>query len=117
MIFSFSQCKELADLHCTKELQHFRRREIKEWYITYPLQTFADNAKISAWLQEEKKTPLDIMKALFDYSVIGCVDKDGNWLFKYKDEMLEYMSSHPYYCVHYGFCDKLHLPNSHKSLS
>lgn len=68
-----------------------------------------DNQVVSVWCKENKKSSTDIVKLLFDYSVIGCVNADGRWLFKYKDSQLEYAESYPYYCVHYGLCKKLRI--------
>lgn len=70
---------------------------------------FDENEGIQAWYKEAKKTSTDIMKILFEYSVIGCVNKSGRWIFKYKDGDLAYMESYPKYCVHYGFSQKLRV--------
>lgn len=77
------------------------------------LARFDANVEISTWCKENKKTSLDVVKTLFNYSVIGCVNDVGRWIFKYKDESFEFLSSYPYYCVHYGFCRKLRIPKSY----
>lgn len=77
------------------------------------LARFDANAEISAWCKENKKTSLDVVKTLFNYSVIGCINEAGRWIFKYKDDSFEFLSSYPYYCVHYGFCRKLRIPKSY----
>lgn len=71
------------------------------------------NDEVSAWCEQNRKTSLDVIKILFDYSVIGCINESGRWIFKYKDDYFEFMSSYPYYCVHYGFCRKLRIPKSY----
>ena len=65
------------------------------------------------WCEENGKSPLDVVKILFDYSVIGCINEEGRWIFKYKDDYFEFMPSYPYYCVHFGFCRKLRIPKSY----
>ena len=60
-------------------------------------------------LQCIRERTKDVLKILFNYSVIGCVNNSGRWIFHYKDDALEYMPSYPYYCVHYGFCSKLRI--------
>lgn len=70
---------------------------------------FDANEQIQNWCREAKKTSMDVLKILFEYSVIGCVNENGRWIFKYKDDDMEYMESYPYYCVHYGFSRKLRV--------
>ena len=77
------------------------------------LKRFDANEAIAAWCAENKKTSIDVLKILFSYSVIGCVNSNGRWIFRYKDDTLEYMPSYPYYCVHYGFCRKLRITKSY----
>lgn len=80
------------------------------------IKRFEDNAEISAWCKENNKLPIDIVKILFDYSVIGCINESGRWIFKYKDDYFEFMSSYPYYCVHYGFCRKLRIQKTYDNM-
>ena len=77
------------------------------------LKRFDANEAIAAWCAENKKTSIDVLKIYFSYSVIGCVNSNGRWIFRYKDDTLEYMPSYPYYCVHYGFCRKLRITKSY----
>jgi len=78
------------------------------------LARFDANNEIREWCIENKKTALDVLKILFNYSVIGCINEEGRWIFKYKDEdYFDFMESYPYYCVHYGFCRKLRIPKSY----
>ena len=74
---------------------------------------FQANNEIKKWCEENGKTTKDIVKILFDYSVIGCINDGGRWIFKYKDDYFEFMQSYPYYCVHLGFCRKLRIPKSY----
>lgn len=99
---SFMSCWQDA-LNCITEVAR-GRAELKTL-----LKRFEENEKVSAWCRDNKKTPVDVAKVLFDYSVIGCVTEKGRWIFKYKDDSLGFMPSYPYYCVHYGFCGKLRL--------
>lgn len=99
---SFMSCWQDA-LNCITEVAR-GRAELKTL-----LKRFEENEKVSAWCRDNKKTPIDVAKVLFDYSVIGCVTEKGRWIFKYKDDSLGFMPSYPYYCVHYGFCGKLRL--------
>lgn len=80
------------------------------------LDRFRANEAIKSWCIENKKTVVDVLKVLFNYSVIGCVNNDGRWIFQYKDDALEYMPSYPYYCVHYGFCRKLRIKKSYNKV-
>lgn len=68
---------------------------------------------VKNWCENNKKNADYIINLLFNYSVIGQVNKKGHWIFKYKDNAIEYMSSYPYYCVHYGFCRKLRIPKKY----
>lgn len=68
---------------------------------------------IKIWCDNYKKDAEYIIKLLFNYSVIGQVNEEGHWIFKYKDNAIEYMSSYPYYCIHYGFCRKLRIPKKY----
>lgn len=72
-----------------------------------------DNSEVNKWCKDNGKNSLDVIKILFEYSVIGCINENGRWIFKYKDDYFEFMSSYPYYCVHYGFCRKLRIPKSY----
>lgn len=74
------------------------------------------DAEIADWCKQNKKTSLDVVKILFNYSVIGCVNNSGRWIFKYKDDDFDFLSSYPYYCVHYGFCRKLRIPKSYDNI-
>ena len=77
------------------------------------LEKFNSNTEIKNWCLEHKKNALDVLKILFNYSVVGCINEEGRWIFKYKDEDFDFMESYPYYCVHYGFCRKLRIPKSY----
>lgn len=77
------------------------------------LKCFEANKEISSWCKENNKLPIDVLKIFFDYSVIGCINENGRWIFKYKDDDFEFMPSYPYYCLHYGFCRKLRIPKSY----
>lgn len=72
-----------------------------------------NNQEVQTWCAENKKTSLDVIKTLFNYSVIGCINDEGRWIFKYKDDYFEFMPSYPYYCVHFGFCRKLRILRSY----
>lgn len=74
---------------------------------------FEANDEIKKWCDENNKVPLDIIKLLFNYSVIGCINRNGRWIFKYKDDSFELMQSYPNYCIHFGFCRKLRIPKSY----
>lgn len=77
------------------------------------LSRFEANEEVMSWCKDNKKTPIDVLKILFDYSVVGCITETGRWVFKYKDDFFEYMPSYPYYCVHYGFCRKLRISKAY----
>lgn len=103
---SFLPCWKNA-LNCVCEVA--KGKEKTEILLT----RFDANSEISAWCKENKKTSLDVVKTLFNYSVIGCINEAGRWIFKYKDDSFEFLPSYPYYCVHYGFCRKLRIPKSY----
>lgn len=71
------------------------------------------NHEVKTWCRENNTSPLDVIKVLFNYSVIGCINDEGRWIFKYKDDYFEFMPSYPYYCVHFGFCRKLRILRSY----
>ena len=77
------------------------------------LKRFESNKEVSNWCKSNSKRGIDVLKVLFDYSVVGCINENGRWIFKYKDDYFEFMESYPYYCVHYGFCRKLRIPRSY----
>ncbi len=73
-------------------------------------QRLCNNPNVADWLKNEHHSAKEIIDLLFDYSVIGCVDDTGHWIFKYKDEeYFERLESYSAYCVHYGFCAKLRI--------
>lgn len=71
------------------------------------------NPEVRKWCNENNITSMEVVKILFNYSVIGCINDEGRWIFKYKDDYFEFMPSYPYYCVHFGFSRKLRLPKSY----
>lgn len=103
---SFLPCWKGA-LNCISEVAKGKER------TEVLIKRLDDNDEVSAWCKEEGKTSMDVIKTLFEYSVIGCINESGRWIFKYKDDYFEFMSSYPYYCVHYGFCRKLRIPKSY----
>ena len=103
---SFLSCWKGA-LNCISEIA--RGRERTEVLI----KRFKSNEEVMLWCKENSKQPIDVLKILFDYSVVGCINESGRWIFKYKDDYFEFMPSYPYYCVHYGFCRKLRIPKSY----
>ena len=76
----------------------------------------SENSEVKEWCKSNNKTVMDVIKILFNYSVIGCINEKGRWIFKYKDEYFEFMTSYPDYCVHYGFCRKLRIPKSYDKI-
>ena len=107
-VHSFFECWQSA-LNCLSEIA--KGKEKKEVL----LKKFDETPDIQKWCKDRSKTSLDVMKILFDYSVIGCINEYGRWIFKYKDDHFMFMSSYPYYCVHYGFCRKLRIIRSYDS--
>lgn len=69
--------------------------------------------EVKQWCIENNATSMDVIKILFNYSVIGCINNEGRWIFKYKDDYFEFMPSYPYYCIHFGFSRKLRIPKSY----
>ena len=105
---SFLACWKGA-LNCISEVAKGKER------IDILVKRLNGNDEVRAWCKENGKTSMDVIEILFDYSVIGCINESGRWIFKYKDDYFEFMSSYPYYCVHYGFCRKLRIPKSYDS--
>ena len=95
-------------LNCLTEISYGKEK------IEKLNQVLSDNSEIKNWLIENKKDASYIIQILFNYSVIGCINDKGRWIFKYKDDYAEIMPSYQYYCVHYGFCEKLRIINSYK---
>lgn len=103
---SFLPCWKGA-LNCISEVARGKERTAE---LT---KRFEANEEVVSWCKENNKQPIDVLKILFDYSVVGCINESGRWIFKYKDDYFEFMPSYPYYCVHYGFCRKLRIPKSY----
>lgn len=103
---SFLPCWQGA-LNCITEVAKGKEK------IAVLLDRFAENQDIKIWCRDNKKEPMDVLRILFNYSVIGCINAEGRWIFKYKDDYFNFMSSYPSYCVHYGFCRKLRIPRSY----
>lgn len=103
---SFLSCWKGA-LNCISEVARGKER------IEELTKRFEANEEVMSWCKENSKQPIDVLKILFDYSVVGCINESGRWIFKYKDDYFEFMPSYPYYCVHYGFCRKLRIPKSY----
>ena len=94
-------------LNCISEVAQGKEK------IEVLIERFEENDEVRTWCSENKRLPIDVLKILFDYSVIGCINDRGRWIFKYKDDYFEFMPSYLYYCVHYGFCRKLRIPKSY----
>lgn len=103
---SFMSCWKSA-LNCISELS-FGKAKMSDLSLKLEM-----NNDVKTWCNENKKRPEDVIRMLFDYSVIGCINDQGRWIFKYKDDYFEYMPSYPYYCVHYGFCRKLRITRAY----
>lgn len=63
---------------------------------------------ISEWANQNGRSINDIMETLFDFGVIGNLDTNGRWLFKYKDEDLSW-NPKMNVIVHFGLNKKLKL--------
>jgi hypothetical protein len=62
--------------------------------------------EIVNYLEQSNSDVHDIIKILFDYSVIGNLDNGKRWVFKYKDPFYRY-SENKELIVHFGFEKKL----------
>lgn len=103
---SFLACWKGA-LNCISEIARGKAK------VDLLVERLNGNDEVKKWCVENNKTSLDVVKTLFNYSVIGCINENGRWIFKYKDDYFEFMPSYPYYCVHYGFCRKLRIQKSY----
>lgn len=72
------------------------------------LELFEKEPNIKQWMVNNNKESEEILRILFDYSVIGNYDTNGRWLFKYKDEDLTFVDTKQI-IVHFGFYKKLAL--------
>lgn len=106
---SFLSCWKGA-LNCISEIAQGKDKVEK---LEFKL---SENSEVKEWCKSNNKTVMDVIKILFNYSVIGCINEKGRWIFKYKDEYFEFMTSYPDYCVHYGFCRKLRIPKSYDKI-
>ena len=106
---SFMSCWNAA-LMCLAEIGEGKGK------ISRLEQCLNNNPEVSKWCADNRKTAIDVIKTLFNYSVIGCVNNSGRWIFKYKDEDFEFLPSYPNYCVHYGLCKKLRIPKSYDNV-
>lgn len=66
--------------------------------------------EVQKYLENNNKDTEDLMEMLFDFSIIGNLDENGRWLFKYKDHDLSWNSSKRI-AVHFGLNRKLRLSN------
>jgi hypothetical protein len=69
---------------------------------------FEKENTIRKWLANGGFDHEDIMRALFDFGIIGNLDDGGRWLFKYKDDDLAW-NANMKVIVHYGFHRKLRI--------
>jgi len=67
-----------------------------------------NEASITEWTEQSGKLVNDVMETLFDFGVIGNLDANGRWLFKYKDEDLSWNPKMDV-IVHFGLNKKLKL--------
>lgn len=64
--------------------------------------------EISSYIHNNNITVDNILETLFDFSVIGNLDENNRWIFKYKDHDLTWNASRRI-CVHFGVQKKLRL--------
>lgn len=64
--------------------------------------------EIKAYFDSNKKDVDDILETLFDFGILGNLDDNGRWIFKYKDHDYRWNSSKTI-IVHFGFHKKLTL--------
>lgn len=67
-----------------------------------------ENSQINNWLEQYKKTPVDILKILFDFGLIGNLNNSKRWFFKYKDHDLPFNHKQKM-IVHFGFTRKFRI--------
>lgn len=67
-----------------------------------------ENSQIRNWLDQNKKTPKDILECLFDFGLIGNLNNSNKWFFKYKDHDLPFNHKHKM-IVHFGFTRKFRI--------
>ena len=103
---SFLSCWKGA-LNCISEVAKGKEK------ISVLLERFDANEEVKVWCKQNHKNAIDVLKILFNYSVVGCINDSGRWIFKYKDDYFEFMPSYLYYCVHYGFCRKLRIQRAY----
>lgn len=72
------------------------------------LDALRSDSTINQWVETSGRDFESAARYLFDFSVIGNLSNNGNWLFKYKDHDLEFNSSQKI-IVHYGFQRKLKI--------
>lgn len=64
--------------------------------------------EIAAYIENNKVFVDTILEVLFDFSIIGNLDENNRWLFKYKDHDLTWSPSRRI-CIHFGLQRKLRL--------
>lgn len=67
-----------------------------------------ENSQIRNWLEQNKKTPVDILESLFDFGLIGNLNNSKRWFFKYKDHDLPFNHKQRM-IVHFGFTRKFRI--------
>lgn len=90
--------------------------QLGKWHFTYEelkIKLLSDE-DIVKFLEERKWGADKIISFLFDFSVVGNINKKRRWLFKYKDHDLSWDKSMDM-IIHFGFAKKLRLQHVNNS--
>lgn len=69
-----------------------------------------NDKEIVKYINNSNNSVEDLMETLFEFSIIGNLDENNRWLFKYKDHDLTWNSSRRL-CIHFGLQKKLRIAN------
>lgn len=73
----------------------------------------SQESQVTLWINSTSRSYNDVMEILFDFGVIGNLDTNKRWLFKYKDEDLTWNPKMDI-IVHFGLNKKLKLLKSRR---
>ena len=67
-----------------------------------------ENSSVERFCALKQTTEEEIIKMMFEFSILGTIDKDGTWIFKYKDANLPF-NKNAIMILHYGLIKKMRV--------
>jgi hypothetical protein len=72
------------------------------------IEKFVAEPKIKRWMEDNRKEPIEILELLFEFSVIGNINNNGHWIFKYKNSDITF-NQDASIIIQFGLVKKLAL--------